>query len=287
MAITIQGEENLPWYWRNATGGYGGVPPSGWGGQGAAPRGYGAAALGVLGDLFGITPAQAETINLGDQGGGPPTLDDSVTMAPPGQGALPQARGRAVPPDASAPPAAAQGPPGYLNSSSAAGGVPAPALGYYSGVQPGLSAPAMIRSPSGATTTPGAGPLPNVAAPDAQPVSATAPRAATPGPLANNDRFGTFSYQNPNSIGNRAPIYTALNLGSLFGGGQQAANPANVPAPNARPMVGGPLSKGGGMSKAPWNVGPLQKGMVWPKDMGPPLPPNSARARILRPDLYG
>ena len=78
-------------------------------------------------------------------------------------------------------------------------------------------------------------------------MSATAPAAApVPGPLAQgaNNRFGTFKYETPNSSASRAPTYTALNLGSLFGGGQPAVNP-NVPAAAAAPMSGrvpGPLA---------------------------------------------
>lgn len=65
--------------------------------------------------------------------------------------------------------------------------------------------------------------------------------------------------------GSRAPIYTAANLGGLFGGG--GANPANVPAANAQPVSGGVLSKAGtaGLSKAPWTYGPLQSKVGWGK----------------------
>jgi hypothetical protein len=70
--------------------------------------------------------------------------------------------------------------------------------------------------------------------------------------------------------GNRgAPQMTALNLAGLFGprGQPAAANPANVPAPNAQPVSGalGPS----GMSQAPWGMGPLQSWMNWPGSMGP------------------
>jgi hypothetical protein len=53
-----------------------------------------------------------------------------------------------------------------------------------------------------------------------------------------NPRFGTVQYQTPNSVGNRAPIYTAMNLGGLFGGGQPAAPAAAPRVPG--PMAGGP-----------------------------------------------
>jgi hypothetical protein len=110
------------------------------------------------------------------------------------------------------------------------------------------------------------------AAPGRQPAPAAAPAAAGGDP----NRFGTFQYQVPNQgiapgagsmggQGSRAPIYTALNLGGMFGGG--GANPANVPAANAQPVSGGVLSKAGtaGLSKAPWNYGPQQSKVGWGK----------------------
>jgi hypothetical protein len=108
--------------------------------------------------------------------------------------------------------------------------------------------------------------------------TSTAPPNAAP---SANQRFGTFQYQDPNSVGNRAPIYTALNL---FGGG--GPNP-NIPAANAQPVSSasapnapsnapsnyGPLQKGNNiwdiLSKAPWNYGPLQQGNIWRGSGGP------------------
>jgi hypothetical protein len=62
-----------------------------------------------------------------------------------------------------------------------------------------------------------------------------------------------------------------------------------VPSTSAQPMSGGPLAKDSMLSKAPWDYGPTQKGMVFPSEMGPKKPKSSgkARARILAPDLYG
>jgi hypothetical protein len=75
-----------------------------------------------------------------------------------------------------------------------------------------------------------------------------------------------------------APIITAADWSGLFGGGQPAANPANVPARNAQPVSGrvpGPMAQGG-MSRAPWGMGPMQKGMVFPDSMGPFFPGQQA-----------
>lgn len=97
--------------------------------------------------------------------------------------------------------------------------------------------------------------------------------SATPRPASSNPGFGLFQSQVPGmGVGpmSRNPIYTTRNF---FGGGTQpaqqsaAANPANIPASNAQP-VSGTLANGG-MSNAPWGVGPLQKGMNWPGSYGP------------------
>jgi hypothetical protein len=75
---------------------------------------------------------------------------------------------------------------------------------------------------------------------------------------------------------------TALDLSGLFGGG--AANPANVPAAAAQPVSGGALSKGGVknlLSRAPWNVGPLQKGQAFSSEVGP-FTPDQIAGRALK-----
>ena len=80
---------------------------------------------------------------------------------------------------------------------------------------------------------------------------------------------------------NRGPQMTALNLAGLFGRGG-GVNP-NVPAANAQP-VSGPLAQGG-MSNAPLSMGPLQKGRVFPSQMGP-FTPGQIAARGLK-QRYG
>lgn len=123
----------------------------------------------------------------------------------------------------------------------------------------------------GTTRSPGAG------APAGNP-------SQTPQPASSN-RFVQVDRPNMDVAGGGMgrggpPQMTALNLAGLFGGrGQQAANPANMPTPNAQP-VSGPLS-----SNAPWGMGPLQKGMAWPGAMGP-LTQDQLAARGLR-QRYG
>jgi hypothetical protein len=115
-----------------------------------------------------------------------------------------------------------------------------------------------------------------------RPASSPASTATAP-PAAANPRFSTFQYQTPNSVGSRAPIYTAAN----FGSGQQPAVNPNVPAANAQPVSSasapnvqsnapsnyGPLQKGNNiwdiLSKAPWGYGPLQQGNIWSGSGGP------------------
>ena len=110
------------------------------------------------------------------------------------------------------------------------------------------------------------------------------PGAPNLGYYQQNPRFGTVQYQTPNSVGARAPIYTALNLG---GGGQQPAVNPNAPAANAQPVSSGsppavqsqaplnygPLQQSNSLwdilSKAPWNYGPLQQGNIWRGSGGP------------------
>ena len=91
-----------------------------------------------------------------------------------------------------------------------------------------------------------------------------------------SNRFVGIDRPNADPTRRSGPQGTALNLAGLFGGGQPAVNP-NVPAAAAQPVsaVRGPLAQGG-LSKAPWGMGPLQPGMVWPKDMGPFKPRSSS-----------
>ena len=103
---------------------------------------------------------------------------------------------------------------------------------------------------------------PNAPAPAVQPVSSPkGPLAAPAAAPGGNERFPLLSYNV--SGGGHTPYISALNLGSLFGGGQPAVNP-NVPAANAQP-VSGPLARRDVTTKAPWGYGPLQKGRSWPQ----------------------
>ena len=181
-------------------------------------------------------------------------------------GALPRPAMANFPPPASA--------PGYLGSSGATppltpGGDPRGpdvTMNQVTGMGGGATNPGYV--PPG--ITPGRV-NPNAPAAAAQPVSAAAPAAArVAGPMAANNRFIGIDRPNADPTRRGGPQGTALNLAGLFGGGQPAVNP-NVPAAAAAPMAGrvpGPLA-GGGMSKAPWGVGPLQKGMNWPGSFGP------------------
>jgi hypothetical protein len=211
MAVTAPGDDPLPWWMQQ-----GGQP------QGrASPPGYGGMSwLNYLASMFQPGAAQAAENNpiaTLNAGGTPPVSPAAVNAA------ISPSASPVGPPPAPAP-SAAQGPPGYLSSTGATGGVPVAAMGYYSGAQPGLSAPAMIPGAKGGpATTPGAGPLTPAPGRDIT----VQPRA--PGALAQGDRFGTFSYQVPNSSRN-APIYTAMNL---FGG--QPAGPLISPT-TGQPM---------------------------------------------------
>jgi hypothetical protein len=121
-----------------------------------------------------------------------------------------------------------------------------------------------MRPPGLGVTSPGRpAPTPVARGAGAIPTGAT---AMAPGPLADpNQRFGTFQYQAPNSVGSRAPIYTALNL---FGGGG-----AQQPAPAAAPRTAIPPTATASVpnvqSNAPWWYGPLQQGNIWRGSGGP------------------
>lgn len=271
MAVTDM-TESLPWWARQ-----GGQPQPG---AATPPGAHGMTSwLDYLASMFN-SPAQAgePDINAILNSGGTPPVNNDISPAAPVAAAIQQQ------------------PPGYLGSTGATppltpGGDPRGpdvAMNRITGMGGGATNPGY--QPPG--ITPGRV-NPNAPAPAAQPVSAVAPAAAAPvpGPMANS-RFIGIDRPNadPTNARGGAPLGTALNLGGLFGGGQPAVNP-NAPSAAAAPMSGrvsGPLAIGGGMSKAPWGVGPLQKGMQWPSSMGPFKPKKGdARARILAPDLYG
>ena len=268
MAVTDM-TESLPWWARGAAPqGQGPVAP-----QGANQQAW----LDYLSSMFGVGAAQA--------GENDPiaTLNEALKNRQPG----PPAADNTIPPTL---PPGPQGPPGYLGSTGATppltpGGDPRGpdvAMNQITGMGGGATNPGF--APPG--ITPGRV-NPNVPTPAAQPVSAAAPVS---GPMANNSRFVGVDRPNadPQSSMRSGPQGTALNLAGLFGGGQPLAVNPNAPSAAATPMSGGPLAIGGGMSKAPGSMGPLQKGMQWPSSMGPFKPKKGdARARILAPDLYG
>jgi hypothetical protein len=189
---------------------------------------------------FGISPAAAaEAPNPYDalRAGGtpPPTMPDVSTAAlapppgpPPGPMATMPARPAGVSPT----------------------GLP---------LAPGSESPASLAQfgPSASAPWPSGGGSVNPNAPAAAAAAAAAPRpnpAATggaPGALSSsNPRFSMLNYDV--SGGGKTPYISALNLGGLFGGGQPAANPANVPALNAQPVSAqGPLAKRRGTLNLP------------------------------------
>lgn len=215
-----------------------------------------------LANMFGAA-SQGQPTNSADLVGA------GDTSLRPGPSLLPQARGVAVPPNnvtaATAAPNA-----GGMGSSGIGGDWRYPLTNasmaskpYGPNLPPGGMPPGRAKTmgPTASTSTPsGAG-------------TPTGSPAATPRPALSNSGFGLYQSQVPGmGVGplSRNPIYTTRNF---FGGGQQpvqqsaAANPANLPAPNAQP-VSGTLANNG-MSNAPWNWGPLQKGMNWPGSSGP------------------
>jgi hypothetical protein len=159
--------------------------------------------------------------------------------------------GFAVPPAAPAP---QQGPPGYLNSTSA---TPPPVMGPPQGPTPwftGGNNPMPWRSPSPASTARPSPAAASTAAPAAPARAAAAPGVAKSpnlGYYPPNPRFGTMQSQVPGSGGgplSNAPIYTTLNL---FGGGAQPG-----------PLAGGGRAPGGRYINPQPPGGPPDYGMA-------------------------
>jgi len=103
-------------------------------------------------------------------------------------------------------------------------------------------------------------------------------RAGNSPPFSTNPNIVEFNPQvgGVGQSGRNGPIYTALNLQNLFGGGSTpAGHPSVTSQPSSSPTQGI-------LSKAPWSMGPLQQGMVFPSQMGPYRPSGG-----VDPALYG
>jgi hypothetical protein len=181
-----------------------------------------------------------------------PAIADSVTMPPQPPGYLGSTGATGGVPVGSWNQQPQPG-PGYLGSTGAGGGDPRgydASVNAMTGMAPGAVNPG-YRPPG---ITPGRV-NPNAPAANPQPVIAAgpagAPRAAPMGGGPANPRFTTFQYNVPGSGGGQggrnAPIYTALNLGGLFGGGQPQGQPSQTP----RPAVPGPMANGGSWAGTP------------------------------------
>jgi hypothetical protein len=306
MAVTDL-TDSLPWWTRQGagpTGGPGAAPmgaggqPGGVGGQpppGVSPQAW----MAYLTQMF--NPASASGANPADM----PSPDASPMAvhvlgdADHGTGDNPPVTPFALPPVAQ--PGPMTGPAGPVSNLPAPQRPPPPGpmtgpagpianLPHPQAPQPPQS-PTPWFTPSN-TPMPWQGPNPNAPAPDAQPAGP----APVPGPLATGGAGGQGATSNPRFVQvdrpnapaaggpqgrGGPPQMTALNLAGLFGRGQPAVNP-DAPAANAQP-VSGVLN--GALSKAPWSMGPLQKGSVWPRDMGP-FTPGQTAARGLK-QRYG
>jgi hypothetical protein len=302
--------ESLPW-WAQQGGAPGGQQPPG------SSQGW----LQYLSQMYGISPQQAATMM--QSGGNPadmPSADASNMVAdapvvrpapgaanPPFQlpgatAALPS--GTTMPLTQPPAPLQQQGPPGYLNSTSAvppiqppaappgylgssgAGGGdprgPDAAMNQMTGMAPGVVNPGY--RPPGITP----GPVnPNAPAANARPVSGPLANPGGAGGMgaASNPRFAEIYRPNADPIGSAQgrggpPRMTALNLAGLFGGGPQGG-PAAAPAgggPVRGPLAGGvtqddlypaAAARRGMTTNAPWNYGPLQQRNIWRSSGGP------------------
>jgi hypothetical protein len=261
------------------------TPTLPWGGspngQTQLPPGYGGGTswLNYLASMFNpVSPAQADVLhpNLnnsqaalhpmynfsnpppangpGPGNVGPVQLADSVTMAPPGQGALPQARGVANPP---------------FPRQTFAGSQPNQGGGFDQGILPqarGVAVQPGPMAPGNSILQPGAdrGVAPSPAAPGATAAPSAAPQGGGP-----SNRFVQLDQgQNIDPTNRRGgPQMTALNLAGLFGGGGQ---PQGTPSQTPRPAVPGPMAQGG--------ISPTT---------GQPMPMSSADAAYGLPDARG
>jgi hypothetical protein len=221
------------------------------------PGGVQNASVRVVGDDDDHGTGDNPPVNPNPNPPPPPRIDDSVTMPPQ--------------------------PPGYLGSTGATGGVP---VGSWNpqptpGPMAGDPRPDAVTNRMTGNFGPALGPPPRpTPSPAAAPMSSRSPAVAggaTAAPRAApmgggpNDRFTTFQYNVPGSGGGQggrnAPIYTALNLGSLFGGGAQG-----TPSQTPRPAVPGPMAANS----------PLIS-----RTTGQPMPMSSADAAYGLPDARG
>ncbi len=172
---------------------------------------------------------------------------------------------------------------------SGVGGMPGPQVvnpptPYRPEDSPSFTAPTPASYPHMPWPDTGATPA---AAPAARGGPRATPAAAGPAAAAQQPNLGNYgatpftTFDRPNmspqnSARDRqgAPQMGMLDLSRLFGGGQPVVNP-DAPAAAAQP-VSSPVAPGGGMSKAPGFMGPLQKGAVWPKEMGPKKRPKDS-----------
>ena len=231
--------------------------------------------LRYLIQMFGPTSAQAAD--------DPQIAQLKAALAKQAGGAPPQPGPADIQVNAAMTPPTPQGPP--QSQPNQGGGYPTPPYRPpQSQPNQGGGYPAGVGPPP----QPAYNPLAGGSANTGLPVGAAAP-APVPGPLAgggarrqgatSNPRFIAIDRPNAPAEGGGGmargggPQGTALNLAGLFGG-RGGVNP-NAPAANAQAVsaLRGPLSS------APWDYGPLQKGKVWPKDMGPFTPDQSRRAR--------
>lgn len=291
MAVTDL-TDSLPWWTRQGAGPTGGpgAAPQGGGVGGQPPPGVSPQAwLAYLSQMFspasggGANPANLASPDASAMSVHAPGDDDGH-----GSGDNPPVRPFALPPVAQ--PGPMTGPAGPVSN------LPAPQRPPLAGPTTGPAGPIANLPPgpgpqTGPPPQPIYNPLSGGSANTGLPV-APAAAAPVPGPLATGGAGGQGATSNPRFVQldqgqntdptgrSRGPQMTALNLGGLFGRGQPAVNP-DVPAANAQPVsaVRGPLSS------APWTMGPQQKGMAWPKDMGP-FTPDRIAARGLR-QRYG
>jgi hypothetical protein len=300
--------DSLPWWAQQ-----GGGPPGG--GQQPPGGGNSAGWLQYLAQMFGISPAEAAE--------GPQPRPAVGAAAPPVQlpGATPALPpGTTMPPTQPPAPLQQQGPPGYLNSTSAVPPIQPPTAGGFrppntANLPPGALNPTILGSYYNMPTPSGGGggaalaalpaANPNAPATNAQPTSAAPPVA---GPLAaggaggmgaaSNPRFVEIARPNADPIGGAQgrggpPRMTALNLAGLFGGGPQGG-PAAAPQGVAGPLAGGSTRAG----NFPYGKSTTPGGPFMPFDIsgypvagvnapsGGRLNPAVARARMLQPNYY-